>query len=240
MTQAWDSPRRFLMVFTQRGGSTFLAHCLDSHPDVGCERGEPLNRQHIWARTFPQASPDRLLDLVLNRPGYKVTVARVTHRAVWDVPVTYMQKLDGIIHLHRENFVRIIVSAMINTQGLRTTHTYERTPLNKFYIDPKVLVSECHRYLGSVRRTRKWVGNRMGVPFLKVGYDGIVGGEGTEASQVPEDVGRELCEFLGVEYRPLACDLKRTNPEPLPKLVKNWREVREALAGTPFEKWADS
>ena len=237
MTQAWDDPARFLLVFTQRGGSTYLAHCLDSHPDIGCERGEPLCRQHIWARTFPKALPEQLLDVALRRPGYRVTVARVTHRAVWDVPIAYLQSLDGIMHLHRENFVRIIVSAMINTQGWRMTHTYERLPLQKFYIDPDKLVSECHRYLGTVRRTRKWLGRKMGVPFLKVGYEGIVGGEGTEASGIPEPTGRRLCEFLGVEYRPLTCDLKRTNPEPLHKLVKNWREVREALLDTPFEKW---
>ncbi len=240
MTQAWNDPARFLLVFTQRGGSTYLAHCLDSHPDIGCERGEPLKPQHIWMRTFPEAVPEQLLDVALCRPGYKVTVARVNHRQVWGVSVDYLQSLDGIIYLHRENFVRIIVSSIINAQGRRTTHTYERLPPQKFYIDPDKLISECRRYLGTVRRTRKWLGRKTGLPFLKVGYDGIVGGEGTEASEIPEPAGRLLCEFLGVEYQPLTCDLKRTNPEPLEKLVKNWKAVREALEATPFEKWMDS
>jgi len=240
MTQRWDTPSRVLLVFTQRGGSTYLAHCLDSHPDIGCERGEPLCRDHVWMQAFPRARPEQLLDLALNRPGYKVTVARVTHRAVRQVPITYLQSLDGIIHLHRENIVRIIVSAMINAKGWRVTHTYEPLPLQQFYIDPRVLLSECHRYLGNVRRTRKWLGRKPGVPFLKIGYEGIVGGEGQESSEIPEPAGRKVCEFLGVEYRPLTCDLKRTNPEPLHKLIENWREVRAALLGTPFEKWIHS
>ena len=124
----WFTPHRFLMVFTQRGGSTFLAHCLDSHPDIGAERGEPLHEQHIWHGTLQDVPPSALLRLILDRPGYKATVARVTYRHYKLIDTAYLKRLDGIIHLHRENVVRITFSSWMNRRGLRETHTYERLP----------------------------------------------------------------------------------------------------------------
>lgn len=235
----WTAPRRYLTIFTQRGGSTYLAHCVDSHPDVGFERGEPLNPLYIWRQAFPKARAETLLDLALNRPGYKVTVARVNYRHITEVGGGYLSRLDGIIHLHRPNVVRIIVSAMINAQGLRPAHSYEPAAAQKVELDAKKVVRECNRYVGNVRTRRKWLG-RLGVPLLLLTYDSIVGGEGTEAVGIPQDTSARICEFLDVEHRPLTCDLKRTNPEPLEDLVLNWQEVKAALDQTEHRRWTDA
>ena len=224
------------MVFTQRGGSTFLAHCLDSHPDIGAERGEPLFERHIWHKTLQDVPPEALLTLVLNRPGYKATVARVNYRHYQNIDTAYLKRLDGIIHLHRENVVRIIVSAMINKRGLRQTHTYERLPEQQVHIDPKVLKAECDRYVHNVRAM---MGNlpRLQVPILWLTYDQIVGGEGNQAAGLPLGMVEKACNFLGVLPLPMGANLVRTNPEPLPELISNWREVRAELMGTFHERW---
>ena len=232
----WFTPRRFLMVFTQRGGSTFLSHCLDSRPDIGAERGEPLHERYIWHQTLQDVPPHALLELILNRPGYKATVARVNYRHYHNINTAYLKGLDGIIHLHRENVVRIIISAIINSRGLRTTHTYERLSAQQVYIEPKLLLAECDRYVGNVRAM---IANlpKLEVPILWLTYDQIVGGEGQEADGVPWGVDIDICKFLGVGPRPLLCYLKRTNPEHPSALVSNWREVKDALKGTEHERW---
>lgn len=235
----WAEPRRYLCVFTQRGGSTYLAHCLDAHPDIGFERGEPLNPLYIWRQRFPKARDETLLDLVLNRPGYKANIARVNYRHIAEVGGGYLSRLDGLIHLHRPNVVRIIVSAMINAQGLRPAHSYEPAEPVQVELDAKKLIRECNRYVGNVRTRRKWLG-RLGVPLLLLTYDEIVGAEGDEATHIPVEAEERICEFLGVKPWPLFCHLKRTNPEPLEEIVSNWSEVKAALDQTEHRQWTNA
>lgn len=224
----WDEPRRYLIVFTQRGGSTFLAHCLDSHTEIGCERGEPLLKVHPWLKAFPKASPEKILAMLLNRPGYPVTVARISYRHLRRVPRKFMENLDGIIHLHRHNVVRNLISSTINTRQLKSPHTYTHLPLTQIELDPDWLIANITKYTRAVKGVRKSLG-RLGVPVLLLRYDEIVGGEGQEAFEIPRERGKDICKFLGVDYQPLYCWLKRTNPEPTREIISNWPEVKGAL-----------
>ena len=212
---------------------------MDSHPDVGFERGEPLNPLYVWRRMFKRATGENLLNLVLDRPGYQANVARVNYRHIEQVRGGFLQDLDGVIHLHRQNVVRLIASAMINAQGLRTAHSYEAAEPMRVELDAVKLARECDRYIGNVRSRRKWLG-RLGMPLLLLTYDEFVGGEGTDAGGIPEQATARICDFLEVERRPLTCSLKRTNPERLEDLVVNWNEIRAALLKTEHARWIES
>ena len=225
----WNEPRKYLIVFTQRGGSAFLAHCLDSHVEIGCERGEPLLKAHPWLQAFPQAPPEEILAMLLDRPGYPVTVARISYRQLREVSAGFIEGLDGVIHLHRHNAVRILVSAEINTQCLKVPHTYN-THLQPAQVemDPQKLMADIAKYINYVGGTREELHN-LDVPLLLLRYDEIVGGEGQEAFEIPRERGKDICKFLGVDYSPLHCWLKRTNPEPLSRIISNWPEIKAAL-----------
>lgn len=237
MASDWTRPRRYLIVYTQRGGSTFLAHCLDSHQDIGCERGEPLNPTHPWWDSMaPLGRGTRaraILDLVLGRPGYHCTVARVNYRHWQLIPTEYASKLDGIIHLHRHNAFRMALSAIINAQKLRVPHTYERLPALSLEIDTEQLLREMNRYIRNVKWMRKELA-MLDVPLLLVRYDRLVGGEGAEAEYMDSPETLRITEFLGVSPQVLQCRLKRTNPEPAHKLVTNWEEVEAAIINAGY------
>lgn len=236
---AWETPRRFLMVFMQRSGSTFLAHCLDSHPDIGAERGEPLYPDYIWRQTFPEATSEQLLDLVLRRPGYRVTVARVNYRHVQSVGEGYLSGLDGYIFLHRENVVRNMISSHINAAGVKAAHSFEPQRPVPIVIDPEEFIQGYRR--SEQKRAAAW--DRLSAvarpgAIHATTYEAITGGA-VEATGIPQPEADSLCDFLGVSRAPLSCTLKRINPEPPSVLVTNWPELEAVLRESEYTAWLE-
>jgi hypothetical protein len=45
--------------------------------------------------------------------------------------------------------------------------------------------------------------------------------------------------LLGVEYRPLFCDLVKTNPNQLKLMIENYEDIKIALKNTEFERFLD-
>jgi hypothetical protein len=123
----------------------------------------------------------------------------------------------------------MLVSSAINTKQLKLPHTYNTHLLPaQIEMNPRQLIAGITKYVRAVKGTRKML-HGIGVPLLMLRYDEIVGGEGQEASKIPVNVVKQLCWFLGVDYQPMGCKLKRTNPEPLPEIISNWLEVKKAL-----------
>lgn len=241
----WNKPLPFLIVFTPRGGSTFLAHCLDSHPQVGCLRGEPLREGFIWRKVFRNATPEQLLAVAFNRPGYHAAGCRVTRRCFKEIEARWLQRRKvRIMFLYRENVLRIILSSIINTRrgdGKHNAlseqyHTYERVPMVRINLDVKHFLSECERYTESVADIIRRV-SALKLPTLYLTYAEIVGGEGSEAEHIPSEVGDKICDFLRVDRLKLYAQLKRTNPEPIRDIVTNWAELRKAVRKSKFKQW---
>lgn len=236
---AWETPRRYLLVYMQRSGSTFLAHCLDSHPDIGAERGEPLHPEHTWRRFLPDVNEETLLDLVLRRPGYKVTVARANYRHTMEIPTGFLRDLDGLIFLYRENVVRNMISSHINARGIKAVHAFEPQPVERIHIDPNDFLRGCRRSDAKQAETLAWL-EQFPCPFLVTTYAAITGGEGIDAGGVAEPEGARLCEFLGVESRPLVCSLRKINPQPAVELVANWPDVKAVLLESEYRECLQS
>jgi hypothetical protein len=62
-----------------------------------------------------------------------------------------------------------------------------------------------------------------------VAYESLFNGQ-----DLQPEVGRRLCEFLGVEPRPMKSTLVKVNPESLRDIVTNYDELIAALAKTEF------
>lgn len=243
----WFRPRPAILVTTARSGSTFLAHCLDSHPQIGCERGEPFSPTYLW-RVGLKLDTETILSLMLDRPGYDVAMFRVMYRPWRRLGLAALAQERGasIVHNERENALRVAVSADINTRLLagdkrlkgHRVHTYE--PLPPVHVTVKVshILNEMLRYRANVAQMKEELA-ALGLPFLCITYAQIVGGEGNEATALPEDTGRELCEFLGVEYSPMASSLRRVNPRPLCEFVENWDELRRAVKAAGFGRYLE-
>lgn len=228
---SWFAPTPLLVVFTPRGGSTFLAHCLDSHPDIGFTRGEPLHRDHLWRRVFPEATGEEILSLLLCEPGFRVAGCRVSYRQYRNLVGAAVAGTvrPRIIHLYREDVVRVAISSWINTHRLRPTHDYQPAgKMRPVEVDVKAFCQECGRYIRNVVAMEKELTD-LGLPLLTLTYAQIVGGEGQQARYVSPAVADEICDFLGVQLLPLYTDLQRINPEPMRKLVANWPDLQAAL-----------
>lgn len=234
----WSEPRRFLMVFMQRSGSTFLAHCLDSHPEVGAERGEPLNPGHVWRATFPGEAAEAIMDVVLGRPGYRVTVARANWRHALALGDGYLQGLDGLLFLYRENIVHNMISSHINAAGVKAVHAFHRQPPASVVIDPDDFLRGCRRSDTKRQAALEWL-RRLDRPVLVTTYEAITGGK-VEARSIPKPEAARLCEFLGVERRTLACSLRRINPERPEDLVTNWAELEAVLRESEYGECLDT
>ena len=72
-------PTPFAIVAASRSGGTFLTHCLDSHPQVSCERDSPLDEAGPWL-TWLDVSERAILRALWGRGGYR---AAVLWTAVW-------------------------------------------------------------------------------------------------------------------------------------------------------------
>lgn len=231
-----------LILFTPRAGSAFLAYSLDNHPQIGCEHGEPLNETlEPWHHYAPKVPCLSWLRIMLNRSGYDVCACRVNYR-IWrrltDAHTEVWQEPDKIIHLWRENVVRVLVSSIINTRGIRQDENYEihvteHMPIAQVRIAPDGFIDQCDKYLRQVDEMREAI-DKGGTDTHWLTYARLVGGEGREASQIPQHTADELCDFLGVERQTLGCRLKRTNPEPLSAIVENWEELRAVIARSSY------
>lgn len=225
---------RAILLATNRSGSTFLNHALDSHPDIGWERGEPLTE------TRASHDPAGQVDALLSRAGYQVTGCKVSYRYLRDVlgfPALFDLGITRIIHLYRADAVRTTLSATINTMARdgaidRPYHTTEALPAARITVDPDHFVSECLRYIGNVRSMKQAL-MEIAIPQCEITYADIVGGEDQSASVVTLAASTRLCDFLGVERDILTARLRRVNPQPIEDIVQNWGALRDVLK--PYE-----
>ena len=230
------TPRKAVIIAGSRVGSTMLCNALDSHPMIGCDRSEPLN---------PITSPylkagltnEQTLDIVLNRPGYHVCACKVSYRQIRkQIPLTALIDLGvtKFIHLWRENPLRVVVSAALNTRSRREgythpTHAWKTPPIQTIAIAPETVLMEGTLYLERVERMKAAL---QGYDTLTLTYEYIA--RGTFLYDIPHG---ELLGFLQVQHAPLATHTKQINPHPLSVIVENWSEVCETLQGTILEKW---
>lgn len=242
--EEWINPRPAIMVSTNRSGSTFLCHALDSHPDIGCIRGEPLNPIHQWAQMGLLRT--QILDIVLRRPGYAVAMCKLSYKQFRWVPLEYWQQhVDNglkVIHLHRENALRVVASAYINTklhdgEIEHKAHSYAPVRQLSVTIPVDTFETEVFRYIENVERMKQRLLNEMyGVPVWDITYADIMGAEGREVAITAGMTGSLLCNYLGVSDRPLHSSLRRINTAPLSELVTNWPTIRERLLQTDLKE----
>ena len=72
-------PRKAVVIAGSRVGSMMLCNALDGHPDISCERSEPLNwRTSVYLRE--KLTAQQTLRIVLGRPGYRWCMCKVSYR----------------------------------------------------------------------------------------------------------------------------------------------------------------
>jgi len=241
---SYYSPRPAILIATSRSGSTFLLHCLDSHPQIGCERSEPLD--HItgpWRHLGVE--PIELMKALWNRPGYRVAMFKLSYKqSTKFIKLNVLQEMNvPIIHLHRRNPLRTLVSSVINTAAVagelnHPTHSFEEVKPITVRLDPQTVIPECRKHFGKVRMMRKYL-SKFGLPLLKLAYEDLPAHkdiDGNLTTFLAADIQIEICDFLEVKSSyPMFSLTRRINPKALPDIIENWEEVKAVLESSEFE-----
>lgn len=233
-----DSRSAILIAHTRSGG-TFLSHCLGSHPDISCPRGEPLR---TWQAHLPNASPVEIIAAALHAYHYKVAMCRITDIQTSVAIYDYLRKTKaGIIVLERENLLRCAVSQtimnMVNRGEIdRPIHTAKTSKARPVEIQPVAVLERCRWQREWQERTRRDV-DATGLDHLYLTYEDIVGKEMVSAERVPLLTTERICSFLRVEQCPLVSHLRAVSPYHLKDLVSNWSQVRATIEDSEFAQW---
>jgi len=217
-----------------RTGGTFLAHCLSSHPDIFCDRGEPLHHASVW-HTNLTLDRVKLLYCLTHMQGYRVSMCKLLYQQafkpeVWDYVVKTQPR---VIWLTRDNTIRQAVSIILNRLAREgkiehPAHSFDDVKPVQVELAPDQVLGMARKVAALYEYARNEL-TKMGA-VLHITYEQVAQNDG----KLSAVVGREVCEFLDVRYRAMACDLKRVNPLPLKKIVTNWRDVSAAIKGSEF------
>lgn len=235
---------RAVILTTQRTGSTFLAECLGSHPDIHCA-GELLNGQPDWSIPPPRG-PFR----------YLVKGARIARTGAW-LPQYRLEKYYcgglsqvrcfkamynqlarpfalryllehreiRVIHLRRENLLATQVSTLLMQKRPELQATGHVTPL-RIRVDPQRVLA---RMRAAEARYRRFEALFAGHAQLPVTYESLFDG-----SQLRAATAERLCDFLGIARRPMQSRIIKLNPRSLRDTVENYDALAEDVAQSEF------
>ena len=231
-------PAPAIIIAHRRSGGTFLAHCLSTHPQVYCDRGEPLHRHSpiMKAMWYMAGRRDAVeaLRLVWGMEHYDVAMCKVNWGNLSEVVWTEIGRVNPrVIHLTRDNVLRSAVSEIVRQKafraGQRRRHTTRRLEPMVSDVDVPTLMELCRVLVAEAEDVRLKLGKQawMGLTYVE-----MVGGEGAGATTIDRMSAGKLCDFLDVERRDLSCALVRVNPYPLHQIVRNWGAVKAAVGNS--------
>ena len=241
---------RFMVLTTQRSGSTFFCTSLASSPHICCEPqafGRPPSKFRTFiddklpaGMAFDHLRPkDRrsLVEQFLDRTfsniqGAKSMGLRLMYDHIWQTPeilpwmVLYSVHL---IHLIRRNRLKTLLSRQI---ARRTGRYHSKRPLS-----PVQVRVPCHNLIPKLiqikteRRQSKRDLSRL-YPYMEIFYEDFVAHRKRETARIGNFLGLSL---LGC----LKSDLVKVNPDSLKGVIQNYDEVADTLNGTPFARFLE-
>lgn len=228
-----DLPQPAILIAHSRSGSTFLSHCLDSHPQICCERGGPFNPAHTWLKTG--ISNHNLAWALWERQGCRVSMFRITQRQFKNGYVTLetMREFEPkVIYLSRKNILRAFISSQLATAAVQgelnhPLHSYKAVEQQELTLDCDGLLEKIRDYEKRTKHTLKTLSE---FPLLHLTYEDITPMD--DSGELPDEAANNITGFLDVCNCPMKSDLKKVNTKPV---VKNWDDIVGVLGDTEYE-----
>lgn len=218
--------KRFIVLTRSRTGSNLLISLLNSHPHIKAE-GEIFNK--------------------LNGDNYKTVLDKAFSKQPYSIKakgfkIFYYHPLDDnsgdiwqelkamddlyVIHLKRENILRILLSRKI--AGIQDIWAI-RSEENRSTPRENVSVSFTEEELrDGFTRTRDWEEygdeNFRNHSILTVTYEDLVNDRSSTF--------RKVTDFLGIQYIKPDTELKKQNTKTIRESIKNYDELKSAFAKT--------
>tara|TARA_R110002124_G_scaffold287349_1_gene473554 strand:- start:6028 stop:6759 length:732 start_codon:yes stop_codon:yes gene_type:complete len=224
------SYRKFIVLTRSRTGSNLLISLLNAHQNIEAH-GEIFARLHhktsmeIWNNTFG------IKRKWIKRVGFKIFYYHPLDSddsIVWDQLLK--DKSIKVIHLQRENLLRVHLSRLIaGKTDVWTNSGKEKTTSSK---NVEVSIDEM---FDDFKQTQflieKAASDFRSHEFVDIRYETLAANKQAEMTK--------LFKFLDLPNEKVSSDLKKQNPEKLEDLIINYQEVREALENTEYEHFLD-
>jgi LPS sulfotransferase NodH len=242
----------FVVLSTQRSGSTWVVDMLTSHPRVvayselfmhggegtptwGQEQDLPYWQTYARGKRGGRVARPYWLwkylgEAFQERPGidaigFKLMYSQLTRISRPLMPALWLKRVR-IIHLIRQNALDVVLSkeAGVARQGRLHARDGDEVEQVRLRLETDDLLRRMTLHERAIAGARVRF-KRVGLPYTEVVYEDLAADAGRFAS---------LFEFLGVEPAPVTSSLQRLNPTAHEELIENYAEVRDALAGTEF------
>lgn len=238
--------QKFIILTTQRTGSTMLWRYLNQHPDMDVS-GEIFMRKNKSDGTyasFRRKNIKNRLYYFLNRKmlinsyladffkqrsksmavGFKLMYGQVNESLLqW-----LIENDVKIIHLIRKNTLKMILSRMTaKKRKLYHTDQYRAIKIIQVPLDPQKTKNEIKRSIQTVDLFRSKVRN---LESLEIYYEDISTNISNQA--------KIIYDFLNLSH--FECEkipLKKINPDSIESLVLNYADICQAFTGTEYEKY---
>ena len=240
----------FVILGTQRTGTTLIRTCLSSHPDVHCvgeafELGRRPYKQEDGYWYFRRQSPAHRI-AALFRPrqsvaqylhelysdtshaavGFKLMYSHLQARPyLW----SQLESLDlRVLHVTRRNVLKTLISRR-SAASSGVYHVSGNHRANKIQLDTSNLLRDLQIIAAEEKQWRSML--RPDTPYLGLVYEDYLVDQAQSNTQI--------CEFLGIPARSMHSELKKVNPDSLREILGNYEEVQAALQGSEFAKYLD-
>jgi LPS sulfotransferase NodH len=242
----------FVIISTQRSGSTLLRTSLDSHPQIRClgevflptykqehsyyeylkSKGTSKTSAFLRRSTFVYEHLDHLYGgYTTNAVGFKVMYDQVGyHRYGFPMVLRYIRRNNvQVIHLVRENSLNTCISKQF-ARATRNYHTDDKKAQTAMAIDIPKLIRE----IRSVEKGKsRWRSILERDRCLELSYEDFVDNKQTAS--------RRVLDFLEVDNSvQLISPLKKVLTAPLTESVLNYPELKSALMESGFVRFLDS
>jgi LPS sulfotransferase NodH len=228
---------RFVILFVERSGSTYLATLLDAHPDILArreefahlrQRGKDGAEQLAWARQFftPPLVGDR------KALGFKTKMVDILDQDGFAKLLKEFQ--CRIILLQRRNLVKAVIST-INADRLHQASgnwnlLKESDRLPAFNVDLDKFDQMLLERRDWDREIEGYV-NHLKLPTLPLFYEDMLVDETAFM--------RRIFDFIGVNYAPVKGKTIKNTTDNLREAILNFDELRGKYNGTDFELMFD-
>lgn len=243
-----------IILASQRSGSTFLQDCLTTHPQVhsvgellidgGSNVYVPdlILGSRLVTKTYRFAvsgawNPTRLMTRFFESGGPPVKVFKAMYNHIanpWTLGYLRKHTEIRILHLRRHNMLKQYVSHLLLARKRVKKwepHAFEPLPVVTTEVEPEAALE----YLRKAREMYEYYdgvfSRHQRLPLV---YEEMIDGQALR-----EDVGRAICDFLGVTRVAMKSRLLKMNPDNLHEMVTNYDELARALKSSEFADLLD-
>lgn len=237
---------RFVILTSQRSGSTWLVSLLNQLKDTTTYGELFLPRKHVenWDADFAYPRFEELrgqmagtrplqvfryLDSVYQHHGavgFKLMYAHLYRYP--ELLIYFWTHRVHVIHLVRKNALDFVISQALKRKIQKAHRLADEPPLEDVQVelDPQTLVRRLQIRQRKIKRGQMIL-RLSGLRSIEIGYEDL---------QKDPSVFQSLCRFLSIETESALPQsrFRKVRRESQRQIIKNYSDVKKVLEGTPF------